>query len=117
MIALGVLWGLQFPIIKNIWTSSYVLMCGGLSALLLGAFHSHRCLGSEELGHNLHLDRGKRNHALPHQRDRRLPAARYAANRWRRGQLCGQSSDARRGEPSCPCRWTAARGGAGRLLI
>jgi predicted acyltransferase len=39
MIALGVLWGLQFPIVKNIWTSSYVLVCGGLSALMLGAFH------------------------------------------------------------------------------
>jgi len=39
MIALGVLWGLQFPIVKNIWTSSYVLVCGGLSALLLGVFH------------------------------------------------------------------------------
>jgi predicted acyltransferase len=39
MIALGVLWGLQFPIIKDIWTSSYVLVCGGLSALLLGVFH------------------------------------------------------------------------------
>ena len=39
IIALGVLWGLQFPIVKNIWTSSYVLVCGGLSALLLGVFH------------------------------------------------------------------------------
>jgi predicted acyltransferase len=39
MIALGALWGLQFPIVKNIWTSSYVLVCGGLSALLLGVFH------------------------------------------------------------------------------
>src|SRR6266567_3784699 len=39
LIALGVLWGLQFPIVKNIWTSSYVLVCGGLSALLLGVFH------------------------------------------------------------------------------
>jgi predicted acyltransferase len=39
MIALGVLWGLQFPIVKSIWTSSYVLVCGGLSALLLGVFH------------------------------------------------------------------------------
>ena len=39
MIALGVLWGLQFPIVKNIWTSSYVLVCGGMSALLLGVFH------------------------------------------------------------------------------
>jgi predicted acyltransferase len=32
-------WGLQFPIVKNIWTSSYVLVCGGLGALLLGVFH------------------------------------------------------------------------------
>jgi predicted acyltransferase len=39
MVALGVLWGPQFPIVKNIWTSSYVLVCGGLSALLLGVFH------------------------------------------------------------------------------
>ena len=39
MIGFGVLWGLQFPIIKNIWTSSYVLVCGGLSALLLGVFY------------------------------------------------------------------------------
>jgi predicted acyltransferase len=39
MIALGMLWGLQFPIIKNLWTSSYVLVCGGLSAVLLGAFY------------------------------------------------------------------------------
>jgi predicted acyltransferase len=35
----GLLWGLQFPIIKDIWTSSFVLLAGGLSALLLGIFH------------------------------------------------------------------------------
>jgi predicted acyltransferase len=39
MIAIGHLWGLQFPVIKNIWTSSYVLVAGGWSALLLGLFH------------------------------------------------------------------------------
>jgi predicted acyltransferase len=38
-IALGWLWGLQFPVIKKIWTSSYVLVAGGYSALLLGAFY------------------------------------------------------------------------------
>src|SRR6185295_13646719 len=38
-VALGFLWGLQFPVIKKIWTSSYVLVAGGYSALLLGAFH------------------------------------------------------------------------------
>lgn len=34
----GYLWGFQFPIIKNIWTSSYVLVSGGFSFLLLGLF-------------------------------------------------------------------------------
>ena len=38
-VALGLLWGLQFPVIKKIWTSSYVLVAGGYSALLLGAFY------------------------------------------------------------------------------
>ena len=35
----GFLWGLQFPIIKKIWTSSYVLVAGGYSAILLGVFY------------------------------------------------------------------------------
>jgi predicted acyltransferase len=35
----GHLWALQFPIIKAIWTSSFVLVCGGYSAILLGAFY------------------------------------------------------------------------------
>jgi predicted acyltransferase len=39
MIALGYLWGLQFPIIKKIWTSSYVLVAGGYSCILLGLFY------------------------------------------------------------------------------
>ena len=38
-VALGFLWGLQFPVIKKIWTSSYVLVAGGYSAMLLGAFY------------------------------------------------------------------------------
>jgi predicted acyltransferase len=38
-ILLGSLWGLQFPVIKKIWTSSYVLVTGGYSCLLLAAFH------------------------------------------------------------------------------
>ncbi|HEV2395089.1 MAG TPA: heparan-alpha-glucosaminide N-acetyltransferase domain-containing protein [Verrucomicrobiae bacterium] len=37
--ALGWLWGLQFPVIKKIWTSSYVLVAGGYSAVLLGLFY------------------------------------------------------------------------------
>ena len=39
MVVLGYLWGIQFPIVKKIWTSSFVLVAGGFSALLLGAFH------------------------------------------------------------------------------
>ena len=39
LVAAGWLWGLQFPVIKNIWTSSFVLVAGGYSMLLLGAFY------------------------------------------------------------------------------
>ena len=38
-VLLGFLWGTQFPVIKKIWTSSYVLVAGGYSAMLLGAFY------------------------------------------------------------------------------
>jgi len=38
-VALGWLWDLQFPVIKKIWTSSYVLVAGGYSAVLLGVFY------------------------------------------------------------------------------
>ncbi|MBU6399839.1 MAG: DUF1624 domain-containing protein [Verrucomicrobia bacterium] len=38
-VALGWLWGFQFPVIKKIWTSSYVLVAGGYSALLLALFY------------------------------------------------------------------------------
>lgn len=38
-LALGCLWGLQFPIIKLLWTSSYVLVTCGISAILLGFFY------------------------------------------------------------------------------
>jgi predicted acyltransferase len=35
----GWLWGLWFPIVKNIWTSSFVLFAGGWSLLLLALFY------------------------------------------------------------------------------
>ncbi len=38
-LVLGHLWGLQFPVIKKIWTSSFVLVAGGWSLLLLAAFY------------------------------------------------------------------------------
>ncbi len=34
----GYVWGLQFPIIKKLWTSSYVLVAAGYSALFLALF-------------------------------------------------------------------------------
>lgn len=39
LLAAGYLWGLQFPIIKRLWTSSFVLVAGGWSALLLAWFY------------------------------------------------------------------------------
>ena len=39
MVVLGWLWGHQLPIIKHLWTSSYVLYTAGWSCLLLGLFH------------------------------------------------------------------------------
>jgi predicted acyltransferase len=38
-VALGFLWGVEFPVIKKIWTSSYVLVAAGWSTLLLAAFY------------------------------------------------------------------------------
>jgi predicted acyltransferase len=38
-VALGWLWHLQFPVIKKLWTSSFVLVAGGYSCLLLAAFY------------------------------------------------------------------------------
>jgi predicted acyltransferase len=38
-LALGKLWSLSFPIIKNLWTSSFVLFAGGWSLILLSLFY------------------------------------------------------------------------------
>lgn len=34
----GMVWGIQFPIIKKIWSSSYVLVAGGYSCLIVALF-------------------------------------------------------------------------------
>ena len=39
MTAAGYVWALQMPLIKSIWSPSFVLATGGLSAILLGVFH------------------------------------------------------------------------------
>ncbi len=38
-VVVGGLWGLEMPVIKKLWTSSFVLVAGGYSLLLLGAFY------------------------------------------------------------------------------
>lgn len=38
-VLLGSLWGMQFPVIKRIWTSSFILVASGCSAVLLGLFY------------------------------------------------------------------------------
>lgn len=39
LIGLGLVWSPLFPIIKKLWTSSYVLVAGGCSMMLVGVFH------------------------------------------------------------------------------
>lgn len=38
-ITTGYIWGLAFPVNKNLWTSSYVLVTSGLASLLLGTMY------------------------------------------------------------------------------
>ena len=35
----GFAWGMSFPVVKKIWTSSFVLVAGGYSAMLLAVFY------------------------------------------------------------------------------
>jgi predicted acyltransferase len=39
LVGLGLLWGLDFPIIKKIWTSSFTLLTGGCSAIGMALFY------------------------------------------------------------------------------
>jgi predicted acyltransferase len=39
LIIVAQIWNLFFPINKNLWTSSFVLQCGGLSMLLMALFY------------------------------------------------------------------------------
>lgn len=39
LLALGWAWAPWFPVIKKLWTSSFVLVAGGWSSILLGSFH------------------------------------------------------------------------------
>ena len=39
LVGLGFFWGLWFPVIKELWTSSFVLVAGGYSCVLLALFY------------------------------------------------------------------------------
>ncbi|MCZ6671423.1 MAG: DUF5009 domain-containing protein [Verrucomicrobia bacterium] len=39
LVLLGLLWGLHFPIVKYLWSSSFILVTGGASVLLLVVFY------------------------------------------------------------------------------
>jgi len=39
LLVAGYVWGLQFPVVKVLWTSSFVLVAGGYSLMLLGISH------------------------------------------------------------------------------
>jgi predicted acyltransferase len=54
--ALGLCWSAWFPLNKPIWTSSYVLWTGGLSAVLLGLMHEAFAVrGWQRLAHPLQV--------------------------------------------------------------
>lgn len=38
-VTIGFYWGAQFPVIKKLWTSSFVLVAAGYSSMLLGLFY------------------------------------------------------------------------------
>ena len=38
-IVIALVWGLHFPIFKRLWTSSFILLTGGMSLLFLGMFY------------------------------------------------------------------------------
>ena len=38
-VLLGYAWGVQFPVVKKLWNSSFILVTGGCSAMLLGLFY------------------------------------------------------------------------------
>lgn len=39
LVCAGLGWGTVFPVVKKLWTSSFVLLAGGWSLVLLGVFH------------------------------------------------------------------------------
>lgn len=39
MLATGLIWGIVFPIVKDLWSSSFVLVTCGLTTITLGALH------------------------------------------------------------------------------
>ncbi|MEJ1971813.1 MAG: hypothetical protein WDM96_04765 [Lacunisphaera sp.] len=38
-IAIGLAWGIEFPLVKKLWTSSFCLVAGGYASILLAGFY------------------------------------------------------------------------------
>ena len=65
---LGWTWGLELPVIKKIWTSSYVLVAGGYAAMLLALFYYIVDIKKWQWWcQPVHLDRHEPDHALSDQ--------------------------------------------------
>ena len=65
LLILGKIWDLTFPIIKNLWTSSFVLFAGGLSLLLFSVLlPGYRRLEIQEMGLPLCGYRGESDYHL-----------------------------------------------------
>ena len=79
LVLAGHLWALQFPIIKAIWTSSFVLVAGGYSAILLGIADQIVDVWGLKTWVTPLMDRRQRDPALLHRRADRLRAGRHAA--------------------------------------
>ena len=110
--SLGHLWGLDFPVVKKIWTSSFVLEAGGIAAMALAAFYLVIDVWKiRSLGGAFRVGRGQRAHDLsPVQRRRVRPPG--PALRGRERGVGARQGARRAGRPSCrgPQRLPLLRG-------
>ena len=77
LVALGLVWSIWCPIIKLLWTSSFVLVTGGLSAIVMGVFYLLiDVLGIPAMGLSVYCNRNERAGRLHGYDAVRLPAHR-----------------------------------------
>ena len=98
LVLAGWAWSPWMPVIKRIWTPSYVLIAGGWSALLLAGFYwiiDVARMGA--LGAAFRVDRHEPDHALRAGQSDRLHEARRALHRRRSAALSQRLGACRRG--------------------